>query len=326
MTRRRSLPWIHRYSRPMMGAIAVVGAIITSYLTYASFTGTSTVCLSNAADGGSSCNSILQSAYARIFGLPLSLFGLLAYIAMLVFALSPLFINPETSKKSRNQVEDWTWQLLFIGGTAMAVFSGYLMYIAFGVLNATCYYCIGSAVCSALLFILAIVGRNWEEMGQLIFKGIVVGMVTLVATLGLYANVNTANAGDGGQIPIPEAVGSPQPPKGWEITTTSGEAEITLAKHLTAIGAKEYVAYWCPHCYDQKQLFGKEAYQEIDHTECDPQGENANPQACIDAGIQGFPTWIINGQSYSGAQPLEKLAEISGYTGPMNFKYKIPGR
>ncbi len=53
---------------------------------------------------------------------------------------------------------------------------------------------------------------------------------------------------------------------------------------------------------------------------------NGNPQACRDAGIKGFPTWIIKGQEYSGTQILEKLAEISGYTGPMNFKYTVPGR
>ncbi|WP_375513246.1 hypothetical protein [uncultured Nostoc sp.] len=34
----------------------------------------------------------------------------------------------------------------------------------------------------------------------------------------------------------------PQTGVGWEITTTSGEAELALAKHLVNIGAKEYVA------------------------------------------------------------------------------------
>ncbi|HYW18094.1 MAG TPA: hypothetical protein VE956_02065 [Nodularia sp. (in: cyanobacteria)] len=50
---------------------------------------------------------------------------------------------------------------------------------------------------------------------------------------------------------------------GWEITTTSGEAEIALARHLANTGAKEYVAWWCPHCHEQKLLFRKEAYQII---------------------------------------------------------------
>ena len=55
----------------------------------------------------------------------------------------------------------------------------------------------------------------------------------------------------------------PKPGVGWEITTTSAKAEIALAQHLLNIGAKEYVAWWCPHCHEQKLLFGKSAYQII---------------------------------------------------------------
>jgi hypothetical protein len=33
MRRQRSLPWIHRYSRPIMAGIATIGAAITAYLT-----------------------------------------------------------------------------------------------------------------------------------------------------------------------------------------------------------------------------------------------------------------------------------------------------
>ncbi|MHC5862831.1 hypothetical protein [Nostoc sp.] len=58
----------------------------------------------------------------------------------------------------------------------------------------------------------------------------------------------------------------PQPGVGWEITTSSGDAELALAQHLVNIGAKEYVAWWCPHCHEQKLLFGKEAYQIINHS------------------------------------------------------------
>ena len=36
------------------------------------------------------CDRVLSSAYATIFGLPLTLFGFLAYITMLVLAVSPL--------------------------------------------------------------------------------------------------------------------------------------------------------------------------------------------------------------------------------------------
>ncbi|WDD36818.1 hypothetical protein PQG02_33765 (plasmid) [Nostoc sp. UHCC 0926] len=38
--------------------------------------------------------------------------------------------------------------------------------------------------------------------------------------------------------------------------------------------------WWCPHCHEQKLLFGKEAYQIISDTikvECDKRGLNAHP-------------------------------------------------
>ncbi|MFN6454672.1 MAG: hypothetical protein RM022_021055 [Nostoc sp. EfeVER01] len=116
----------------------------------------------------------------------------------------------------------------------------------------------------------------------------------------------------------------PQTGVGWEITTTSGEAELALAKHLVNIGAKEYVAWWCPHCHKQKLLFGKEAYQIINDSikvECDKRGINPHPDLCKAAKVPGVPTWVINGHQYSGVQNLKDLAKASSYMGDMNFRY-----
>ncbi len=323
MVRRRSVPWIHRYSRFIMGAIAVIGSLITAYLTIVAFTGGKTACPIDKTAGISSCDLVLQSSYAKIFGLPLSLFGLLAYVAMIGFALTPFLINTETNKKQRTQLEKITGKLLLIGGTAMAVFSGYLMYISFFKLNEACIYCLTSAICSIALFILAIIGREWEEVSQVFFTSIVVALITVMGTLGLYASASSPIVANG-RTPITEATTSPVPPYGWEITTTSGPSEIELAKHLTAIGAKMYSAFWCPHCYEQKQLFGKEAYKQINSVECDPSGKNPQPEACVAAKIQSYPTWKIKGETLSGAQLLEKLATASKYEGTKNFKYTMP--
>jgi uncharacterized membrane protein len=330
MTRRRSLPWIYRWSRPLLGAIAIVGACLTGYLTYVKFTGGEVACstggVARALETITGCDKVLSSPYATVFGLPLSLFGLLAYLSMAGFALFPLFVNQEVSKSFRSNLENWTWRLLLAGGAAMAVFSGYLMYILATDLKTVCPYCITSAVLSSSLFIITVIGREWEELGQIFFTAIIVGMITLVGTLGVYANIKGPSPSASGLIPIPEASTEPKPPSGWEITTTSGPAEIALAKHLTAVGAKMYGAFWCPHCYEQKQLFGKEAFQEVTYIECAPQGKNPQPEACQAAGIQAFPTWEIKGKLYSGAQLSDKLAKESGYQGATNFKYTLPGR
>jgi uncharacterized membrane protein len=326
MTRRRSLPWIYRWSRPILGAIAIVGAVLTGYLTYVKFTGGEVVCNTGVAgvlEKVTGCDQVLSSPYATVFGLPLSLFGFLAYLSMAGFALAPLFVNQEASKSFRSNLENATWRLLLAGGAAMAVFSGYLMYILATDLKTVCPYCITSAILSASLFIITVIGREWEELGQIFFTAIVVGMITLVGTLAVYANVNSPDAA--GRTPIPEAETAPQPPIGWEVTTTSGASEIALAQHLKSIGAKMYGAFWCPHCYEQKQLLGKEAVEEIIYIECDPQGKNPQPQACIAADVKSYPTWKIQGQTYRGAQLAEKLAQASNYQGPKDFKYTLPG-
>lgn len=306
-SRRRQAPWIHRNSRLLIAAVAVLGALNTGYITATKLFGGQAACPT------SGCEQVLSSPYAYVFGIPLSLFGLLAYIGMAVFALAPLAVNPDKNKQQRTTLENQTWLLLFIGSTAMLVFSGYLMYIMFSQFVAQfgaagiCYYCIASAIFALTLFVLTLIGRAWDDIGQLLFTGIIVALVTIVGTLGIYANIGgSAQAGTDQSGPA--------------ITSTSGQAEIALAKHLTSIGAKMYGAYWCPHCHDQKQLFGQQAWREVTYVECAPDGLNAQPQVCQAQQIEGYPTWEVNGKKLSGRQTLQQLAEASGFQGPANFQ------
>jgi uncharacterized membrane protein len=318
MVRRRSTPWIHRFSRHLIAAIAGAGALTTAYLTVVKLTQSSAACPTK------SCDLVLSSDYATVFGLPLALFGFLAYTSMVIFALTPLTVDPVKKKDTRTKLEDITWLLLLGGAIAMSVFSGYLIYLLLFKIKALCLYCIASAIFSVSLLVLTIIGRSWEDLGQIFFTAIVVGMVTLIGTLGIYANVNPTvadSASNSSQPTSPRPTGDPALGVGWPIKATSGEAEIELARYLTKSGAKEYIAWWCPHCHEQKELFGKQAYPEIKHIDCDPQGkDDPQPDLCQKVGIQGFPTWEINGKLYPNVQPLERLAQLSGYKGPRNFK------
>ncbi|UBF29047.1 vitamin K epoxide reductase family protein [Kovacikia minuta CCNUW1] len=318
VNRRRSSPWIHRWSRHLIGAIAVLGAINTAYLTITRLTNTATTCPT------SGCERVLESSYATVFGQPLALFGLLAYIGMAVFALGPLAVSPEQNRPLRTQLEKWTWLPLFIGATAMTIFSGYLMFIMFSQfvskfgVGGICYFCVASAIFALSMFVLTLIGRDWDDIGQLLITGIVVAMVTIIATLAIFSQNAPSVAGGAADPKAP-------PP----ITTTSSSAEIELARHLKSVGAKMYGAYWCPHCHDQERLFGKEAFTSINYIECAPDGTKNQSALCLkiapDSEKQtgqsfGFPTWEINGKYYPGIQTLENLAKISGYTGPRNFK------
>jgi thiol-disulfide isomerase/thioredoxin len=86
-----------------------------------------------------------------------------------------------------------------------------------------------------------------------------------------------------------------------------------LAAHLKTIDAKFYGASWCPHCKQQKEMFGS-SVDRVPYIECSPGGPRAPvAQVCKDARIESYPTWIINGQRYDGTQTLDALARYSNY-------------
>jgi len=80
-----------------------------------------------------------------------------------------------------------------------------------------------------------------------------------------------------------------------------------------------YSAYWCPHCHDQKQLFGKEAVKELKVVECAKDGKDNEYELCQTKGISGFPSWEINGEIISGTRELNELAIKTDYQGDLNF-------
>ncbi|MEG4446666.1 vitamin K epoxide reductase family protein [Microcoleus sp. AT9_B5] len=299
MRRQRSMPWIHRYSRPITAGIASIGAAITAYLTVVKLSNGTAVC---PIEG---CDIVLSSPYAYVFGLPLSLFGFLGYLSMIVFAVAPLLVNPAEQKSLRSKLESWTGLFLFAGSTAMTIFSGYLMYVLAVDIKAACIYCIASALFAASLFVLALIGREWDDIGQLFFIGILVSMLVLIFSLALYADVN--NLGTAKETSM-------------NTTTSSGTSEIALARHLKRVGAKMYGSFTCEHCQMQKESFGKEAARIINYIECNPQGKNARRDLCEAAKIQGTPTWEINGKFYPGQKSLQELADLSGYQGTREFK------
>lgn len=311
----RSQPWIHRWSRTLIGTVAILGVIETAFLTLAEVLGKAAdVCPTQG------CKEVLESPYATVFGLPLTLFGFLAYTTVAILAFAPQIISGfKQSKTLRIQLQNWSWLFLLGVTTIMVVSSGYLMSLMVFKIQAICPYCIVSAAISFSLFILTLIGRNWEDFGQLLFISFIVGIVSLIGILGVYANTDARLAvSDNNSADV--VVGESGPP----ITTTSGQAEIELAQYLTEIGAKIYTAYTCPHCHEQKELFGKEAFGSIDDIECNPKGKNAKPELCQAAGLQGVPTWEINGTLYPGVQRLEAIADLSGYQGSRDFKHEFP--
>ncbi len=315
MLNRRPSSWIHRFSRLLIGAIAAVGIADTGYLTSVKLAGNGVACSSEG------CNQVLSSPYANVFGLPLTLFGLLAYVAIAVLALAPLVIPAQNNKKFQSQLQDLTWLGMFLIGTAMAVFSGYLMYLLAFVIKAACPFCIVSAICSISIWILTLLGKEWDDIGQLLFRGLAVAALTALVTLGIYSGVGSSGTSTS-EITTLDPSGAPAKGTGWEITSKSGPAEIALAEHLKAVDAKMYGGFFCSHCYHQKQLFGSAAFKSsINYIECAADGKDSQADLCKKEGIDGFPTWKIKGKKYIGTQSPEQLAKASDYQGSQEFLY-----
>ena len=101
--------------------------------------------------------------------------------------------------------------------------------------------------------------------------------------------------------------------KELKVTSESTKESIEFAKYLNDNGVVKYSAYWCPNCLNQSELFGKQAYKELNVVECARDGKNSQTQLCIDKKIQGFPSWEINGKIIIGVKTLKELSKLTGY-------------
>ena len=97
------------------------------------------------------------------------------------------------------------------------------------------------------------------------------------------------------------------------VTSESTKETIMFAKYLKDNGVVKYSAYWCPNCLNQSELFGKQAYKELNVVECARDGINSQTQLCIDKKIKGFPTWEINGKLILGVLSLKELSKLTGF-------------
>jgi uncharacterized membrane protein len=113
---------------------ALLGLGISGYLTYVHYAGIEPIC---AASGG--CEKVQSSSYADVAGVPVALLGLIGYAAILVAVLLP----GEPARMAASSMA-----LVGLG------FSLYLTYLEVFEIDATCQWCVGSAVVMTVLAVL----------------------------------------------------------------------------------------------------------------------------------------------------------------------------
>src|SRR3989344_2965714 len=63
-----------------------------------------------------------------------------------------------------------------------------------------------------------------------------------------------------------------------------------FAKCIADKGAKFFGAFWCPHCEDQKKLFGDSA-QYLPYVECSTPDGKGQLEVCSSQNVKVYPTW-----------------------------------
>lgn len=96
------------------------------------------------------CETVQNSPWSFFLGQPVAVWGLGAYVTLLVVAvvgLQPRFVNAR-----------WVALALFGISAVGVLFSGYLTYLEAAVIHAWCMYCVVSAILITLIFLLSIPG------------------------------------------------------------------------------------------------------------------------------------------------------------------------
>jgi uncharacterized membrane protein len=267
---RRKLPnW------PLLG-LAVAGMALTGYLTATAWGGEKLAYCGP----GSGCDTVQDSRWANLLGLPIAGWGFLAYATLGWVAW-----------RVRDTVRHWQAAWL-VAIPALGV-SLYLTTISLVVIQASCFYCLASlGLIVAVVVLLVVQGRHVPGIAWPVWLGQTVGLaVALVVALQLYYTFSR--------------LAGPEDPylKG-------------LAEHLKTSGALFYGASWCPHCMDQKDLFGPAAAR-LPYVECSPNGPNAPANgACIAHGVSSYPTWVFGETRWTGVLSLEELAKRTAYPPP----------
>mmetsp|Transcript_17530 Transcript_17530/g.34985 ORF Transcript_17530/g.34985 Transcript_17530/m.34985 type:complete len:444 (+) Transcript_17530:66-1397(+) len=299
---------------------------------------------------GGSCNDVLHGPYASLhigsLDIPLSVLGMMAYTMVFSLAIFPVLFNESNDNSSSSSaggdavvVVNGQNRIALLGVTTlMASFSVYLVSLIIGVLHASCLFCFLSAGLSV-----SMAGLSWfggmlpgSSLNEELYKGMdgnvlsdiselrkngmsvgasSVGLATVMA-LGIFLTVDDSTSTMPSAASSGTLLASTSKTARFEenappaITTTSSKAALALAADLNSLDARMFGAFWCSHCYDQKQALGYEAMQTIPYIECDREGFNSKRDFCKEKDVPGYPTWEIGGKLFPGERSVDELREM----------------
>lgn len=132
------------FSEWLFTIMALIGLVDSAYLIWIKIANDKIYCLPGVGD----CWTVNTSQYSQVLGIPVSVFGVIGYLAILIVAL----LANRNKFLARNQ------DMILFGMTlAGFLYSIYLTYLELFVINAICPFCVLSAIAMTVLFILSVI-------------------------------------------------------------------------------------------------------------------------------------------------------------------------
>jgi uncharacterized membrane protein len=259
--------------------LSALGAALAGYLAWTGFSGEAV----KGCSLGSPCDIVLHSPWATLLGLPTALWGFGSYVLLASIA----FVRRV----------DRHWQYAWIVSFFGLLYSAYLTVVSVTILGAACPYCLTSLALMTAIFVVVtsqrpetLIGFTWP------------GWLTRTAPVafGLILLLHLSYTGVIGQAPAKE-----------------DPYASALADHLRESGAKFYGASWCPHCKDQKAMFGLAA-RRLPYVECSLDGRQGGPQnpECVSENIKTYPTWVFKDKRIEEVLTPMQLADETDFKAP----------
>ncbi len=140
--------WLFRISI----VFVVIGLLVSIYMTIYKLTNNDSMCL-----GSGDCSTVNASRYAEVNGIPVAVFGILGYLAILVIH----YLEPRGGYFNQNGT-------LLIFGLALTgfLFTVWLIYVEIALIKALCPFCLTSQAAMTIIFIVSIIRLIRQPQSQ----------------------------------------------------------------------------------------------------------------------------------------------------------------
>ncbi len=123
---------------------SIIGFLVSAYLAYVKLANKPIYCTPGLGD----CASVQQSQWSTLWGIPIALLGAITYLILI-----GLYVFGQKTKFSKVYSEYAIFGLTFFG----FIYSLYLTYLEIFVLKTMCQWCVVSALCMTVLFVMTFI-------------------------------------------------------------------------------------------------------------------------------------------------------------------------